>query len=61
MSRSTARLAAVLVDQARCAILSWNRIICSAQSNDPQLSFEPVGAMQAVWNDAEWLNSNGGL
>jgi hypothetical protein len=51
----------IFADQARCAILIGNRIICLVQSNDPQLSFGPVGAMPVMWNDAEWLNSRRGL
>jgi hypothetical protein len=47
--------------QARCAMLIGNRMICLVQSNDPQLSFEPVGAMPVMWNDAEWLDSNRGI
>jgi hypothetical protein len=51
----------ILAGQARSAILIGNRIICLVQSNDPRLSFEPVGAMPVIWNDAEWLNSKRGL
>lgn len=51
----------ILANQARCAILIGHRIICLVQSNDPQLAFEPVGAMPVMWNDAEWLNSKRGL
>jgi hypothetical protein len=47
----------IFADQARCAILIGNRIICLVQSNDPHLSFDPVGAMPVTWDDAEWLNS----
>ena len=51
----------IFADRARCAILIGHRIICLVQSNDPQLAFEPVGAMPVMWNDAEWLNSKRGL
>jgi hypothetical protein len=47
----------IFADQGRRAILIGNRIICLAQSNDPQLSFEPVGATPVMWNDAEGLSS----
>jgi hypothetical protein len=58
VDRRTAQiLLDIFADQARRAILIGNRIICLVQSNDPQLSFEPVGAMPVMWNDAEWLNS----
>ena len=62
LDRRTAHtLLAIFADQARCAILIGNRIICLVQSNDPQLSFGPVGAMPVMWNDAEWLNSRRSL
>ena len=50
----------IFADQARSAILIGHRIICLVQSN-PRLTFEPVGAMPVMWNDAEWLNSKRGL
>lgn len=46
----------IFADQARRAILIGNRIISLVQSNDPQLTFDPVGATPVTWNDAEWLN-----
>lgn len=59
------RTAQIMLDifahQARCAILIGHRIICLVQSNDPHLSFEPVGATPVLWNDAESLNSKRGL
>jgi hypothetical protein len=59
------RTAQILLDivacQARSAILIGNRIICLVQSNDPRLSFEPVGATPVMWNDVEWLDSSRGL
>lgn len=62
VDRRTAQiLLDIFADQARCAILIGNRIICLVQSNDPQLSFEPVGAMPVMWNDAETLNSKRGM
>jgi RNAse (barnase) inhibitor barstar len=51
----------IFADQARGAILIGRRIICLVQSNDPQLAFDPVGAMPVMWNDAEWLSSKRGL
>ena len=51
----------IFADQARRAILIGNRIICLVQSNDPELTFDPVGAMPVMWNDAEWLNSQRGV
>jgi RNAse (barnase) inhibitor barstar len=51
----------IFADQARSAILVGNRLICLVQSNNPQLSFDPVGAMLVMWNDAELVNSSRGL
>lgn len=51
----------IFADQARSAILVGNRIICLVQTDDPCLSFEPVGAMPVRWNDAEWLDAKRGL
>jgi RNAse (barnase) inhibitor barstar len=51
----------IFASQARSALLIGNRIICLVQSNDPQLAFEPVGAMPVMWNHAEWRNSKRGL
>ncbi len=62
VDRRTAQvLLSIIADQARSAILVGNRLICLVQSNDPQLSFEPVGAMPVLWNDAELVNSSRGL
>jgi len=62
IDRTTAQIMLdIFADQARCAILIGHRIICLVQSNDPQLTFDPVGAMPVMWNDAEWLNSKRGL
>ena len=36
----------IVVDQARRASVLGNRILCLVQSDDPTLSFEPVGEMQ---------------
>ena len=44
------RTAQIMLDifagQARHAILNGNRIICLVQSNDPQLTFEPLARCQ---------------
>lgn len=57
VDRRTAQiLLNIVAAQARSAILFGNRIICLVQSNDPQLSFEPVGAMPVLWNDAGLLS-----
>ncbi|MBL7498149.1 barstar family protein [Frankia sp. CNm7] len=51
----------IFADRARSAMLLGNRLICLVQSNDPRLTFEPVGAMPVMWNDAEWLDRKRGL
>lgn len=51
----------IFASQARNAALFGHRMICLVQSDDPKLSFEPVGATEVVWNDAEWLNAKRGL
>lgn len=42
---------------SRVASLLGRRLLCLVQSNDPNIQFEPVGAMTPHWNDAEWLHS----
>ncbi|GAA1843638.1 barstar family protein [Asanoa iriomotensis] len=47
----------ILADQARCAMLTGHRMLCLVQSNDPRITFEPVGASPVLWNPAEWLDA----
>jgi hypothetical protein len=47
----------IVATQARNAALVGHRVICLVQSDDPQLSFLPVGATPIMWNDTEWLDS----
>lgn len=62
IDRPTAQqLLDIVAGQARSAILIGNRILSLAQTDDPRLSFEPVGAMPVVWNPAEWSNAKRGL
>ncbi|MGH8828759.1 MAG: barstar family protein [Jiangellaceae bacterium] len=62
VDRHTAQaLLDIFAGQARAALLIGNRLICLVQSDDPRLSFEPVGAMPVLWNDAEWLDAKRGL
>jgi hypothetical protein len=35
----------IMADQARRGALTGHRILCLVQSNDPMITFEPVGAM----------------
>lgn len=51
----------IFARQARHALLFGNRILCLVQSDDPRLTFEPVGAAPVEWNYNEWLDSNRGL
>jgi len=46
----------IIADQARQAAVLRRRLICLVQSNDPQIRFEPVGAMPVLWNDDEALD-----
>jgi hypothetical protein len=50
----------ILADHSRSAALIGRRLMCLVQSNDPNISFEPIGAMPVGWNDAEWPNANRG-
>ncbi|WP_433045535.1 hypothetical protein [Dactylosporangium sp. CS-033363] len=34
--------------------------MCLVQSNDPNITIEPVGATLVGWNDAEWPNAHRG-
>ncbi|MGW2478121.1 barstar family protein [Streptomyces sp. NPDC001665] len=48
----------ITADQARQAAVLRRRLICLVQSNDPQIRFEPVGAMPAMWNSDEWSDAS---
>jgi hypothetical protein len=47
----------IIADQARQAAVLRRRLICLVQSNDPQIRFEPVGAMPVLWNNDEVLDA----
>ncbi|WP_244188748.1 barstar family protein [Streptomyces yokosukanensis] len=47
----------IIADQARQAAVLRRRLICLVQSNDPQIRFEPVGAMPVLWNNDEALDA----
>jgi RNAse (barnase) inhibitor barstar len=60
--RGTAQaLLNVFAVEARNAALIGSRMMCLVQSNNAKLRFEPVGATEVMWNDAEWLNADRGL
>jgi hypothetical protein len=46
-----------MADQSRTALLFGRRLMCLVQSDDPDIHFGPIGAMSAMWNDAEVLPS----
>jgi RNAse (barnase) inhibitor barstar len=43
---------------SRRFLLTGRRFIVLAQSNDPQLMFDGVGARPVMWNPKEWLTAN---
>ncbi|MFD4539888.1 barstar family protein [Streptomyces bauhiniae] len=47
----------IVAGRARQAAVLRRRLICLVQSNDPQIRFEPVGAMPVLWNNDEALDS----
>jgi RNAse (barnase) inhibitor barstar len=51
----------ICAHQSRRFLLSGRRFLVIAQSDDPGLTFEPVGASPVVWNPKEWLNASRGL
>ncbi|WP_433289369.1 barstar family protein [Micromonospora sp. CA-244673] len=56
--RSAQILLDIMADHSRTASLFGQRLMCLVQSNDPQIRFQPVGAVPVSWNDAEWLDAN---
>jgi hypothetical protein len=48
----------ILADQSRSAALFGQRLMCLVQTNDPQIRFDPVGAVPVSWNGAEWLDAS---
>ncbi|MFF4319552.1 barstar family protein [Streptomyces sp. NPDC001568] len=48
----------IIADRARHAAVLQRRLICLVHSNDPDIQFDPVGAMPVMWNSDEWLDSN---
>lgn len=47
-----------MVKESRSWLLYNKRLICLVQTDDPDLSFHPLGAEQASWTDAEFLRKN---
>ncbi|WP_233360143.1 barstar family protein [Streptomyces sp. CRPSP2-6A1] len=50
----------IIADQARRAAVLRRRLICLVQSNDPEIRFDPVGAMPVMWNSDEWADDKRG-
>lgn len=48
----------IIADQARHAAVLQRRFFSLVHSNDPDIEFEPVGAMPVMWNRDEWLDAN---
>ncbi|MFD9100551.1 barstar family protein [Streptomyces virginiae] len=48
----------IIADRARHAAVFQRRLICLVHSNDPDIRFEPVGAMPVMWNSDEWMDSS---
>ena len=51
----------VLAGTSREKSLVGRRFLTLVQSDDPRLSFDPIGAVSARWNPSEWLNAKRGL
>lgn len=48
----------ICANNARRFMLLGKRLLTLVQSNDPKISFEPVGATPVMWNSREWFNKN---
>jgi hypothetical protein len=55
------RAAQIVLDifaaQAENTALIGHRMMCLVQSDDPDIEFEPVGAMPVMWNMAEFFEA----
>lgn len=55
------RVLDILADNARRSLLFGRRIVVLAQSDDPRISLNPVGATAVTWNPEEWQDEDRGL
>jgi RNAse (barnase) inhibitor barstar len=55
------RVLDICANNSRRFLLTGLRFVVLVQSDDPRISFEPVGASPVMWNPQEWLNSKRGL
>lgn len=51
----------ILADNARRFLLFGRRLLVLVQSDDPRISFSPVGATAVSWNPKEWLDEDRGV
>ena len=51
----------ICAGNARRFLLFGQRLATLVQSDDPTLSFAPVGSTPVMWNRREWLNKNRGV
>ena len=51
----------IMESNSRQLLLFGKRLIVLVQSDDPAISFEPVGGHAVMWNRSEWLNRSRGL
>ncbi|GHO60494.1 barstar family protein [Ktedonobacter robiniae] len=51
----------IIATNAYRFLLDSYQLIALVQSDDPKLSFQPVGAHPVLWNPREWFNKNRGL
>jgi RNAse (barnase) inhibitor barstar len=61
-ARTFPRAAYIILDIIECNsrgfLLTGQRLIALVQSNDPEISFDPVGARPVAWNPKEWPKKN---
>ncbi|MFJ3835469.1 hypothetical protein ACIPY6_08110 [Streptomyces sp. NPDC090054] len=48
----------IIANRARHAAVLQRRLICLVHSDDPDIRFDPVGAMPVMWNSDEWSDAN---
>jgi RNAse (barnase) inhibitor barstar len=51
----------ILAHNARRFLLFGRRLIVLVQSDDPKISFEPIGATAVGWNPKEWSHKDRGV
>jgi hypothetical protein len=51
----------ILAGSAWSKLLFGRRLICLVQSDNPRLTFGPVGGRAPTWNSREWFNKDRGL